>query len=64
MQKIRSWVAIILVSMCIVVLVVGVRGKQAAYETARTAAIIRTAQQTETRVPPGHWLLIRRIPRP
>lgn len=64
MRKISTWVAIILASLCIVVLVLGVRGKQSAYESARGFAVIGAARQSQAQMPPGHWLLIRRIPRP
>ncbi len=63
MRTIWTWAAIILVSMCIVILLVGVRSEQAAYEAAR-GVVVRTAQQSEAKMPPGHWLLIRRMPRP
>lgn len=57
MRKIWTWVAIILVSMCIVTLVVGVRSERAAYHAARGVVVLHAhgAQQPSD-------LLLRRAP--
>jgi len=63
MKNVWAWVAAVVVSVCILGLLVSVRPsrqeQRAAYWTTT-----RVAQQTETKMPPRHWLVIRQIPHP
>jgi hypothetical protein len=64
MSKVWAWAVGILMAVCIIGLIVTPQAprnsKGAVYVIVRGG----TQQQADTQAPEGHWLLVRRIPRP
>jgi hypothetical protein len=64
MSKVWAWICGIAVALCVLGLLIV--GQPARHHQRAAYVVVRgtTEQQAETKMPPGHWLLIRRIPRP